>query len=87
MSVIVNLAAGILRMPVVDKTGLTGMWRHELVFADPQPIPPGAARDLADPNLPSFSTALQEQLGLKLESGTGPVDVLVVDSVQQPTEN
>jgi uncharacterized protein (TIGR03435 family) len=38
-----------------------------------------------DPNLPSFTTALPEQVGLKLESARGPVDVLVIDSAEQPT--
>jgi uncharacterized protein (TIGR03435 family) len=36
---------------------------------------------------PPFTTALREQLGLKLEEGRGAIDVLVIDSVQQPTEN
>jgi uncharacterized protein (TIGR03435 family) len=40
-----------------------------------------------DPNLPALSTALDEQLGLKLESRRGPLDVLVIDSVQEPREN
>ena len=40
-----------------------------------------------DPNLASFPAALQEQLGLKLEPTSGPVDVLVIDSVRPPSEN
>ena len=58
------------------------------MFLQPQPLPPGPLRDLADKeDLPSFATALQEQLGLRLKSDRGPVDVLVIDSVQQPTED
>jgi uncharacterized protein (TIGR03435 family) len=41
----------------------------------------------ADPSGPSLFTAIQDQLGLKLEAAKGPVEVLVIDSVQKPSEN
>ena len=72
---------------VVDKTGLSGRFALNLTWtpeqmptvAPPSGIPP------IDPNGPSLFTALHEQLGLKLESAKGPVEVLVIDSVERPT--
>jgi uncharacterized protein (TIGR03435 family) len=77
---------------VIDKTGLTGSYDFELNYApDPGgggfagiPAPPGAQAPAADPNLPSLFTALEEQLGLKLDAERGPVDVLVIDAVEPP---
>ena len=77
------------RRIVVDKTGLAGSYDIDLVWTPDQmpsgPPPPGVTMPAIDPNGPSIFTALQEQLGLKLESQTGPVDVLVVDRVERPT--
>lgn len=70
-----------LSVPVTDRTNLTGFFSFQMFYA-----PEGTA-DPAELNAPAFSTALQEQLGLKLESTRGPVDVLVIDSIQPPTEN
>jgi uncharacterized protein (TIGR03435 family) len=72
---------------VTDRTGLGGDFDVELEWAPDQltPPPPGADVSPTDPNGPSLFTALQEQLGLKLESTKGPVDVVVVDNVEQPT--
>jgi uncharacterized protein (TIGR03435 family) len=82
----VNLS-GRLGSEVADKTGLTGLWDFDLTFAE-QSLVPADAGTSVDPGVaPSLFTALQEQLGLKLESTRGPVDVLLIDSVQQPTEN
>ncbi len=69
---------------VVDKTGIAGQFRVHLTFA-PDEVAGGAAAP-ADAG-PSFFTALQEQIGLKLESAKGPVEVLVIDSVEKPSEN
>jgi uncharacterized protein (TIGR03435 family) len=77
--------------PVIDKTGLTDTFDVNLSFLPDQataglPLPPGAAA-APDPNAVTIFTALQEQLGLKLDSDKGPVEVLVIDSVQRPSEN
>jgi uncharacterized protein (TIGR03435 family) len=80
---------------VVDRTGLTGAYQYDLRFGD-RPIPgagPGGGfpfpvtSQAGDPDAPSLFTALEEQLGLKLVPQTGPVDVLVIDHVVQPTLN
>ena len=71
---------------IVDKTGLTGGYDFELEYTPDLPggQPPAAG---ANANLPSMFTALEEQLGLKLEATRGPVEVLVIDRVERPTEN
>ncbi len=72
---------------VVDRTGLTGSWDFELTFAaEPPrgPLPPGVELPPVDPDAPNLFTAVQEQLGLKLESTKGPVDVLVIERVERP---
>ena len=66
---------------VVDRTGLSGKWDLYVEYA-PTPVTAGAA---ADANLPDLFTALQEQLGLKLESTTGPVQAFVIDRLERPT--
>ncbi len=78
---------------VIDKTGLKGRYDFQMTYAPegrglgPGPAPGGAEPPPADPNTPSLFTALQEQLGLKLEPERGPVDVVVIDRVEQPTED
>jgi uncharacterized protein (TIGR03435 family) len=76
--------------PIQDHTGLSGAFDIDLVWTpDRSPQRPPGASDPppADPNSTSLFTALQEQLGLKLESTKGPVDVLVIDHVEHPTED
>ena len=72
---------------IADRTQLTGLFDFELRWTPDQPIrlPDDAAPIALDPNGPSIFTALEEQLGLKLQSTRGPVDVVVIDSVQRPT--
>lgn len=91
-----NLSNGLGRT-VIDKTGLTGKYDFELKWTpDPGqpaaaplgPTPPGVELPPPpDPNGPSIFTALQEQLGLRLESQKGPVEMLVIDRVERPSEN
>jgi uncharacterized protein (TIGR03435 family) len=93
MSAVADLASRVLGIPVVDRTGAEGLRRYEITFgSDALPtfggaVPPSPDPPARDPNLPSFTAALQEQLGLKLERQQGLVDLLVIDSVQQPTDN
>ena len=77
-----------LQRKVVDETGLGGAYNFKLHFLpDRKPARPGD--DVAPPNGdgPSLFSALQEQLGLSLKAGKGPVDVLVIDRAEKPSEN
>ena len=79
-----------LDRPVMDRTGLTGTYEFDLTWTpDQMPQRPPGSPDPppADPNGPSIFTAVQEQLGLKLESTKGTVDVLVIDRAEHPTPN
>jgi uncharacterized protein (TIGR03435 family) len=72
--------------PMIDQTGLHGAFDFVLEFT-PEPggaPPPDSASD--DSTLP-FQDALRDQLGIKLESKKGPLDVMIVDHVERPTEN
>jgi uncharacterized protein (TIGR03435 family) len=99
---VTQLASTISRMPginrvVLDRTGIDGAYDVDLQWTPDQlpPRPAGGAPDApirvngvdVDPNGPSIFTALQEQLGLKLESTKGPVHVIVIDAVDQPTDD
>ncbi len=81
-----------LNRVVVDKTGLQGLYEFNLEFTPEQLPPPGTLLNgqapQIDPNGPSLFTALQEQLGLKLDAQRGPVEMLVIDSVEprRPTD-
>jgi uncharacterized protein (TIGR03435 family) len=95
---LVRLLSLQLGRTVVDKTGLTAKYDFTLqwtpdesqgaMFKGPGPGPQGTAGPPPpDPSGPSIFTAVQEQLGLKLESQKGPVEMLVVDHAEQPSEN
>ncbi len=96
LSGLAQILAQQLGRPVIDKTGLTGNFDIELKWT-PEPgqgggpfggaPPPGAAPPPADNGGPSIFTAIQEQLGLKLETTKGPVEIYVIDSASKPTEN
>lgn len=77
VSELVRMMAQPLRRTVVDKTGLKGNFDVKLEWSP----------EAADANGPSIFTAVQEQLGLKLEADKGPGRVLVIDQITKPTEN
>jgi uncharacterized protein (TIGR03435 family) len=76
-----SVLGAMLGRPVVDKTGFTGSFKVDLQFA---PVNPGSATDTARP---SIFTALEEQLGLRLQPQKGTEKVLVIDRVERPSEN
>jgi uncharacterized protein (TIGR03435 family) len=77
---------------VVDKTGLTGAYDFSLRWTPQQTLGSISSEteviaSLAGSSGPSLFVALQEQLGLKLESARGPVDILVIDHIRKPSGN
>jgi len=96
MSSLVNTLSSQLQRTVIDKTGLTGKYDVELNWTPDQgsdPMfkgpdgSPQRADIAADSSGASIFTALQEQLGLRLQSAKGPVETLVIDHVEMPPEN
>src|ERR1700722_11096082 len=89
---LVNFLSQQLGQSVVDKTGLTGRYDFTLKWT-PDPgtaAGPRAGDDTAPPpdtSGPSIFTAVQTDLGLKLQSAKGPVEMLVIDSVEKPDAN
>lgn len=76
---LVRLLSASADRPVLDETGLTGLYDFKLEYARDPAASDGVA--------PSIFTAVQEQLGLKLESQKAPIEILVVDSAERPTAN
>jgi len=80
-----------LARPIFDKTELTGRYDFEMNYAPDGGCgsrqPDSGTTAVAVPDSPSLFTAIQEQLGLKLESTKGPVEVIVIDRVEKPEPN
>jgi uncharacterized protein (TIGR03435 family) len=97
MAMLVRLISQALGRDVIDKTGLTGRYDIELKWTPDEAAmrgpgegperPPTENTAPPDTSGPSLFTAVQEQLGLKLESSKGPVGILVVDHVEKASEN
>jgi uncharacterized protein (TIGR03435 family) len=93
MDMVTRVLSDTLGRTVLDRTGLTGKYEFELEWTPepsltgpPAPGDAGAA-PTADLSGPSIFTAIQGQLGLRLESGRGPVPVIVIDRIERPSEN
>jgi uncharacterized protein (TIGR03435 family) len=81
LSQLVNLLAGRVERPVEDQTGLTGTFALDLQWRPEQSGPDASFSE----DLPSsLFTALEEQLGLKLQPSKGTVNLLVIDHVERP---
>ena len=88
MEQLVNALMPFAGRVILEKTGHAGLFDVDLEWTPdqiPRPPPDDPDPPKIDPNGPSLFTALQEQLGLKLDSARGPVDVLVVDGAEKPT--
>jgi uncharacterized protein (TIGR03435 family) len=90
MANVANALNNVVGRTVVDKTGLTDTFEFDLSWTPDQLLQPNVApngdQQAGTPG-PSLFTAMEEQLGLKLESQKGPGEVLVIDKVEKPAEN
>lgn len=84
MASVTGALSSFFRRPVVDRTGLTGVYD---ILLELPPFQPATTDTAAADQGVSVFTVLQEQLGLRVEEGKGPAEVLVVDNIQRPTEN
>lgn len=87
ISMLATNLSGSVGRPVIDKTDLTAKYDWVLEWTPDMPATGSDAPQPADAPGPTIFTALQEQLGLKLESSKGPVDTYVIDKVDRPSEN
>jgi uncharacterized protein (TIGR03435 family) len=93
MMLFVNELSQLLGRTVIDKTGLTGKYDFTLKWTPDPGMLPGFVADgpdappPPDPNGPSIFTAMQEDLGLKLQAAKGPVEIIVIDHAEKPDAN
>jgi len=85
IAAIANQLSNILHYTVTDKTGLTGNYDIELKWTPDEARPPSG--DASSDAAVTIFTAVQEQLGLKLQATKGPVETLVIDQAEMPTAN
>ena len=87
LAILADRLADVVGRVVVNDTGMTGQFDMRLKWT-PDDQPPPMLNGAPDPNAPpNIFTAIQEQLGLKLEPAKGPVPVLVIDQIERPSEN
>ncbi len=87
LSALVYMLSGHLNRTVIDKTNLTGKYDLHLTWAPDRPAMAGSDAGQPDDAGPSLFSALQDQLGLKLDPAKGPVITLVVDHIDPPSPN
>lgn len=87
ISGLINQLAFMVHRTVIDKTGIKGKYDFTLKYAPDHDGPLGADNGTPADDAPSLFAAIEEQLGLKLQPDKGPVDTLIIDHVEQPTEN
>jgi uncharacterized protein (TIGR03435 family) len=73
--------------PVIDRTGLRGRYTFTLDWAPDPPPAAGTSAVASLPGGPTLQTAIREQLGLRLSEEKGPIDILLIESVERPMEN
>ena len=82
-----GLQGNVLDQPVIDRTGLSGRFDISLDWAPDDLQSAGNPQPDNSAAFPDLFTALKDQLGLKLESTKGLVDIFVIDHVEKPSEN
>lgn len=82
-----ELQSAVLDRPAVDQTGLASRFNFTLTWAPDEFQKPNLAGEAPASDVPDLFTAIQQQLGLRLESTKSLVDVMVVDHIEQPSEN